>query len=143
LVRSQQEQTRFALLVCDLNDFKKVNDRMGHMDGNRVLKAVAEALQKRCREYDHVARMGGDEFVLVLPAVSPDEISQRINLIKDKVRESGDGVSIAIGAAFYPEDGEGAEDLMVVADMRMYEDKRSHANRSRSEAQSTATLARG
>lgn len=144
LARSQREQSQFALLVCDLNDFKKVNDRLGHMDGNRVLRAVADALQSNCREYDHVARMGGDEFVMVLPASSPHAITQRINSIKGKVHEIGDDVSIAIGAAFYPDDGTTTEDLMVAADRRMYADKRSKTERSRPQAEEAgATLTGG
>jgi diguanylate cyclase (GGDEF)-like protein/putative nucleotidyltransferase with HDIG domain len=143
LARSQREKSQLALLVCDLNDFKKVNDRQGHMDGNRVLKAVADALQASCREYDHVARMGGDEFVMVLPTASPDAISERINAIKGRVAEIGDGISIAVGAAFYPNDGTDTEDLMVVADMRMYEDKRGRARSSRPEVDARTTLTRG
>lgn len=143
LARSQREKSQFALLVCDLNDFKKVNDRQGHMDGNRVLKAVADALQASCREYDHVARMGGDEFVMVLPASPPDAIIERIDTIKERVAGIGDGVSIAIGAAFYPDDGGATEDLMVTADMRMYEDKRRRANRSRPQIEAGATLTQG
>lgn len=143
LARSQREKSQFALLVCDLNDFKKVNDRLGHMDGNRVLKAVAEALQANCRQYDHVGRMGGDEFVMVLPASSPETISGRIAAIKEKIREIGDEVSIAIGAAFYPDDGADTEDLMATADVRMYEDKRSRANRSLPQGEAAASVARG
>jgi diguanylate cyclase (GGDEF)-like protein len=141
LARSQRENSHFALLVCDLNDFKKVNDRLGHMEGNRVLRAVAEALQANCRQYDHVGRMGGDEFVIVLPASSPEAISGRIATIKQKISETGDGVSIAIGAAFYPNDGADTESLMAAADVRMYEDKRNRANPSppRAEAAAAAT----
>ena len=112
------------------------------MDGNRVLKAVADALQSNCREYDHVARMGGDEFVMILPSSSPEAIADRIRSIKQKVAEIGDGVSIAVGAAVYPVDGTETEDLMVTADMRMYEDKRRHANHPHAQADA-ATVTRG
>jgi diguanylate cyclase (GGDEF)-like protein len=53
-----------GVLVCDLDGFKQINDRFGHLEGNRLLKAVAKSFKKHCREYDYVARMGGDEFVL-------------------------------------------------------------------------------
>ena len=142
LARSKREESRFALLVCDLNDFKKVNDRLGHMDGNRVLKAVAEALQASCRQYDHVGRMGGDEFVMVLPTSSPEMISGRIAAIKAKIREIGDDVSIAIGAAFHPEDGADTESLVAAADVRMYEDKRSRANRAQPQVEAAAAQTR-
>ena len=142
LARSQREKSQFALLVCDLNDFKKVNDRLGHMEGNRVLKAVAEALQANCRQYDHVGRMGGDEFVMVLPTCSPEAISGRIASIKGKIREIGNDVSMAIGAAFYPDDGADTESLMAAADVHMYEDKRSRTNRSLPQVEVGTTLAR-
>ena len=67
LARCQRTGMELAVLVCDLDGFKQVNDRFGHLEGNKVLKLVAKGLRECCREYDYVARMGGDEFVLVLP----------------------------------------------------------------------------
>src|SRR5258708_17776696 len=58
-----------AVLVCDLDGFKAVNDRFGHLEGNRVLRVVSKGLQSVCRDYDYVARMGGDEFVIILPGL--------------------------------------------------------------------------
>lgn len=143
LARSRRENSHFALLVCDLNDFKKVNDRSGHMTGNRILKAVAEALQANCRDSDHVGRMGGDEFVIVLPATSSSSISGRVAAIKQKITDIGDGVSIAIGAAFYPDDGADTESLMAAADVRMYEDKRGGANQAPPEVEAASALTHG
>lgn len=140
LARAQREKSHFALLVCDLNDFKTVNDRLGHMEGNRVLRAVAEALQANCRQYDHVGRMGGDEFVIVLPASSPEAISGRIAAIKQTIGEIGEDVSIAIGAAFYPDDGADTESLVAAADVRMYEDKRSRAKNSATRTEAAGAL---
>ena len=57
------------MLVCDLNDFKMVNDRFGHIAGNGVLHHVATAMKQCCREGDYVARLGGDEFVMVIPGL--------------------------------------------------------------------------
>ncbi len=61
-------------MVCDLDGFKQVNDHLGHLEGNRVLKVVAETLRGQCREYDYVARMGGDEFVLLMPGSRTEAI---------------------------------------------------------------------
>ena len=67
-----------TVLVCDLNGFKQINDQFGHLEGNRVLRDVAEALRCNCREYDYVARMGGDEFTLLLPGLSAPEDGAKV-----------------------------------------------------------------
>ena len=71
LSRCKRAASPLAVLVCDLDEFKKVNDQYGHLEGNEVLRSVAHALRDACREYDYVARMGGDEFVMVLPGLDP------------------------------------------------------------------------
>ena len=73
-----------ALLVCDLNGFKQINDRYGHLEGNRVLRDVSEALRCHCRKYDYVARMGGEigQHVASTPARCPprDQLRRRRSL---------------------------------------------------------------
>src|SRR5260221_6863087 len=64
-------------MVCDLDGFKKINDRFGHLEGNRILQHFSETLQGSCREYDYVARMGGDEFVIVAPGLSASAAEAR------------------------------------------------------------------
>src|SRR5581483_11688307 len=73
LARCKRTASTLAVLVSDLDGFKQVNDRFGHLEGNKVLKRVAEGLSQTCREYDYVARMGGDEFVLLLTGIKPDD----------------------------------------------------------------------
>src|SRR5260370_23040708 len=63
LARCKRTNEPLTVLVCDLDGFKQVNDTHGHIVGNKVLRAVGATLRERCREYDYVARMGGDEFV--------------------------------------------------------------------------------
>ncbi len=69
LARCRRLNSPLVVLVCDMNGFKQVNDQYGHLEGNRLLHSVAKKLKESCREYDYVARMGGDEFVLVLPGL--------------------------------------------------------------------------
>jgi diguanylate cyclase (GGDEF)-like protein/putative nucleotidyltransferase with HDIG domain len=120
-----------SVLVCDMDGFKAVNDRFGHLEGNRLLKSVASALRDTCREYDYVARMGGDEFVLILPGLHVEDVeakAARLSLIAGMAGQDvcGENVcSLSIGAAYYPEDGVDAEQLLAEADRRMYQAKQA------------------
>src|SRR6202171_3791516 len=77
LARCKRAGTSVAVLVCDLDGFKQVNDRYGHLEGNKVLQSVAKGLSEGCREYDYVARMGGDEFVLILPGLTEEAVRSK------------------------------------------------------------------
>jgi len=130
LARCRRSGDPLCVVVCDLNGFKQVNDHLGHLEGNRVLKQVADTLRDQCREYDCVARMGGDEFVLLLPGVGGDSKQQRIDELRRIAIETAipaERVSMSVGAACYPEDGADAEELLAAADKRMYSAK--HAKR--------------
>lgn len=115
-----------AVVVCDLDGFKSVNDRFGHLTGNRVLEAVAERFRKSCRAGDFVARMGGDEFVILLADIGPREIAPRIAQFRDTVRATGrtlcheDVLDASFGASFFPADGRTSDELLKKADERMY-----------------------
>ncbi len=89
LARCRRLNSPLVVLVCDMNGFKQVNDKYGHLEGNRVLHSVAKKLKESCREYDYVARMGGDEFVLVLPGLQPDQVQQKIQRLKAITAEAG------------------------------------------------------
>jgi diguanylate cyclase (GGDEF)-like protein/putative nucleotidyltransferase with HDIG domain len=126
LARCRRLNTPLIVLVCDLNGFKQINDRFGHLEGNRVLHVVAKKMKECCREYDYVARMGGDEFVLVLPGVPLDQIESTIVRLRAITAEAGrevigeDGLSLSVGHAQYPIDGADADQLLSEADRRMY-----------------------
>jgi diguanylate cyclase (GGDEF)-like protein len=125
-----------TVLVCDLNGFKQINDRHGHLVGNQVLKAVGTALRDSCREYDYVARMGGDEFVLLLPASKRDDLRVRIaELANIGAQAAVVGLTMSVGEAFYPEDGEDAEQLLAEADRRMYTTKQAEKRQREAAAQ--------
>ena len=130
LARCRREGVPLTVLVCDLDDFKAINDQHGHLDGNRVLKAVAHAFRRQCREYDLVARMGGDEFVAVLPGLPAGEAAHRVEQVRRAVLQEAQAetslpLSISIGAAHYPEDGADTESLLAAADRKMYSTKRA------------------
>ncbi|HLJ46422.1 MAG TPA: HD domain-containing phosphohydrolase [Bryobacteraceae bacterium] len=125
LSRCRRLNTPLVLLVCDLNGFKQINDRYGHLEGNRVLHSVAARLKECCRDYDYVARMGGDEFVLVLPGLRSDQISPKLQTLRAITSEAGreitnEPLGLSIGHASFPEDGTDADQLLAEADRRMY-----------------------
>ncbi|HTQ54771.1 MAG TPA: HD domain-containing phosphohydrolase [Bryobacteraceae bacterium] len=127
LARCKRKNEPLCVVVCDLDGFKQINDRFGHLEGNKVLRLVAEALRSRCREYDYVARMGGDEFVLLLPGSDRRSVQSRIAELKQIAvgagMPSGGGVSLSLGEAYFPDDGTDAEELLAEADRRMYKTK--------------------
>jgi diguanylate cyclase (GGDEF)-like protein/putative nucleotidyltransferase with HDIG domain len=127
VARCRRNREPLCVVVCDLDGFKQINDRFGHLEGNKVLRLVSDALRSRCREYDYVARMGGDEFVLLLPGSDRKSIQGRIAEIRQIAigtgMPAGSGVSMSLGEAYYPEDGSDAEELLAEADKRMYKAK--------------------
>lgn len=120
---------RLLMLVGDLNGFKGVNDRLGHLEGNRVLQHVARHLERAVRKQDFLARLGGDEFVVItrgLPKENLEQFQENLNraVIAAGVAATGSPcVSLASGAAWLGEDGMAVEELLVAADKRMYERK--------------------
>ncbi len=129
-VRSTAEGNgSLAVIVMDLDGFKKANDEHGHLAGNRVLQFVAAGLKKCCRADDLLARLGGDEFVLVLsePGDYIDTLIERISGVGARAAaESGcrTPMAMSVGYAVYPTDALDAESLLEKADERMYEEKR-------------------
>lgn len=129
LSRSQREQLPLTVMVSDLDRFKEVNDRFGHNAGNRVLQAFAEGLRKISRDYDVIARFGGDEFVLVLPGMTADAVGDKIPDLSALASEVGrmvcgeNLISASVGVASWPHDGATADELLAEADRRMYANK--------------------
>jgi diguanylate cyclase (GGDEF)-like protein/putative nucleotidyltransferase with HDIG domain len=132
LARCKRLDTSLTVMVCDLDGFKKINDRFGHLEGNRILRHFSETLQGSCREYDYVARMGGDEFVIVAPGLSTSAAEARGICLSELAGNAGrevcgvEWLSLSVGCAIYPEDGVDAEKLLAEADRRMYIQKQEH-----------------
>ena len=122
--------TSLAVVVADLDGFKQINDRFGHLAGNRVLRMVANGLREYCGPNDYVARLGGDEFVMLIPAAEEEELDRKVDRMRSVARKAGEStpepsvLSISVGIANYPEDGTDAEQLLAEADRRMYKGKR-------------------
>jgi diguanylate cyclase (GGDEF)-like protein/putative nucleotidyltransferase with HDIG domain len=142
LARCHRATAELAVMVLDLDGFKEVNDRFGHLVGNRVLKAAAQGIRSACREYDYVARMGGDEFVILMPGLSrADTLARKIDL-HEVVSRVGreicqeDILWVSVGEAFFPEDGGDAEQLLSEADRRMYQMKHVHHAQRRGRGES-------
>jgi diguanylate cyclase (GGDEF)-like protein len=121
-----------AVLLCDLDGFKKVNDKFGHLTGNKLLQEVAAKFKSSCREYDQVGRLGGDEFVFVLPDVTKDLVVEMEKRLSRAVREASRAicgemmVSVSVGSSFFPAGGDSGEELLSEADRSMYEVKERH-----------------
>ena len=129
--RSKRQSSPFALLMIDLNAFKAVNDNYGHAAGDRVLVTVAKRLMETVRASDTVARVGGDEFVLLIESFkNSDELVHLGRKLVSSISQPiaiGNGVNVQVGAsvgfALWPKNGASMEDLLNVADQGMYDCK--------------------
>ena len=128
-------QTQVAILYCDLDGFKSINDTLGHQAGDQVLKTMAGRFTVCVRGDDTVARVGGDEFVFVLSVVESAEhagtVAQKIlNAMAQRVSVNGQEIALSgsIGIAIYPRDGEEMSHLVKSADTAMYQAKRHGKN---------------
>lgn len=143
LARNRRSNSSLTVLVCDLDGFKAINDRFGHLEGNKVLKAVALGLKEGCREYDYVARMGGDEFVLILPGLRDSDVDAKKRRLENLASTAGREItgeeilSFSVGEAQFPRDGTDAETLLAEADKRMYRVKQEHKLLITAEVKST------
>jgi diguanylate cyclase (GGDEF)-like protein len=128
LARHARAGRRFALILLDLDDFKRVNDSFGHLAGDRILRNVAEVLQESIRPGDTIARHGGDEFSVIAPETSEAEASSlalRLEAAVPRVVAGDQNLTTSSGYAVYPESGESADELMGAADDALKREKRT------------------
>lgn len=136
LARVQRENLPLAVALIDLDHFKRLNDECGHLVGDDVLKAVAQHLLDNLRSTDAVFRIGGEEFLLILPGADPDEASARLQSIcsqlaaREIATRGGDQrVTLSAGLAYWPQQGQALDELLHAADAALYQAKRTGRNR--------------
>jgi diguanylate cyclase (GGDEF)-like protein len=130
LLRAQRFNLQFSILFIDLDNFKYVNDKYGHLCGSSLLKVVSQQLTKAVREIDSVIRYGGDEFVIILIGASPSKamkVAERARkfINNAKIEEFGQSISVtaSIGIASHPIHGSTRDALLATADESMYRSK--------------------
>ena len=132
VARCRRMKSSLAVLVCDIDGFKQINDSFGHLEGDKLLREFTTRLKDVCRGYDYVARMGGDEFVITAPGLTPEAATEKAERLNRAAIESGrhvcgrELITLSVGMAFCPEDGTDVERLLAEADRRMYSMKQIH-----------------
>lgn len=131
LERARRYHRDLALVFCDIDSFKQVNDTLGHLEGDKVLEQIAACLRTTIRGSDFAGRLGGDEFGVCLVETdlkSGHAFLERLERNVAGLSHSGDlprGVTVSAGVAHFPADGTHSEELLRRADARLYDEKRS------------------
>jgi diguanylate cyclase (GGDEF)-like protein len=124
IARANRNQHMLAILLCDLDHFKTINDSRGHQAGDEVLKGVAHSIQESTRGADLVFRWGGDEIVVILSKTTRDGILIASERIREGILKVGEAaqlnLDVSIGVALYPENGRNADELICLADRALY-----------------------
>ena len=146
VARCRRMKTSLAVLVCDIDGFKQINDSFGHLEGDKLLREFTARLKDVCRGYDYVARMGGDEFVITAPGLTPDAAREKAEILNQAAIDAGrhvcgrDLITLSVGMAFCPEDGTDVERLLAESDRRMYSMKQVHHAEAANREQDKKTL---
>jgi diguanylate cyclase (GGDEF)-like protein/excisionase family DNA binding protein len=150
LVHQVREANQFSLIMLDLDDFRAVNNELGHQAGDRLLREIADALLRAGRDTDHIFRYGGDEFAVILPGTDGAGALRVAERARDAVRRvaeqpvwssAGTVVSASVGVATFPVDGADAEDVLLAADRACYVAKRTGNGRIATAAEGLALAA--
>jgi diguanylate cyclase (GGDEF)-like protein len=132
LKEAQRQDVPVSVLCMDVDNFKRVNDVLGHQQGDQVLREVGQLCLSQVRDSDLVCRYAGDEFIIVLPGLNRMEglmTKRRIEVLVDNHKPYGSGenqvrIGMSIGVATFPDDGQDAHSLIACADANMYTAKR-------------------
>ena len=135
IAHAKRNNTVFAVMYMDLDGFKTINDTYGHHVGDNVLRVMSNRMLNCLRESDTLARVGGDEFTLLLPEVSNNDeagiIAKKLTASANKpfyINRREHVLSVSIGIAFYPEDGDSNESIIQASDRAMYHIKHGNKN---------------
>ena len=136
LDRAKLSKRRIGVLFIDLDDFKSVNDSLGHQVGDDLLRCVAFALRRTVRDRDRVARLGGDEFTVLIEAMDQTADASRaaeriVSALQHPVSVNNHELAItsSVGVAVYPDDATEIDDLLRLADAAMFKAKRAGRNK--------------
>lgn len=138
MLRTVRHQKSLSLIMLDIDDFKKFNDSYGHPNGDKVLILVATVLRDCLRGYDLTFRYGGEEFIAILPECGCEQAQLAAERIRAGIEEESrrfltgicdHGVTVSVGVATYPRDGEDEDALLLVVDQLMYQAKKGGKNR--------------
>jgi diguanylate cyclase (GGDEF)-like protein len=136
IAREDRQSGRFALMILDLDHFKKLNDTYGHPAGDAALKSAADVLRRHLRRGDQAARYGGEEFVAILPGTDEEgalHLAERVREAVQKHRLVFEGAKIHMTASFglslWPQDGREPDTLLAAADRALYAAKQEGRNR--------------
>jgi diguanylate cyclase (GGDEF)-like protein len=128
ITRHSRGRRGFALVMIDLDGFKALNDRFGHLAGDDLLRDVAQALQRTIRAQDTVARIGGDEFCVLAPETDPggvERLESRVARAVERVTAGVDTLRASLGTSLFPGDGRSSQELLDAADHRLLAAKRA------------------
>lgn len=133
--RADREQKQLAIIMLDLDHFKAVNDTHSHAAGDVVLQTLAELLKKGAREGDLICRYGGEEFVVIMPHISPKQALERVDSWRQQLERTTVvygkvpiRVTLSGGGAIYPDHGRTADQLLTRADKMLYKSKQAGRN---------------
>lgn len=124
--RSNRQSSPFSVIFIDLNNFKRINDKLGHPEGDKVLKNIADLLMDNIRSYDIAARYGGDEFIVILPDTTQIEAKSQMERLEEIFKvysEQYEVLGFSVGLGYASSKGKTLEEVITIADQRLYAHK--------------------